>query len=555
MALYDPIRDGFNEFNRMLIDAQQWDAQHQQRQADVTHRNNVLESNLVQRAFENKMAEERQLLAARGDDRAERQFKELMENNDFNQGIAIRTIEQTEATGRRQAEIWADNKKTNALNYIKLGAQVKDLTRKYTPTDVDLNGIIPNHLRKDPVYMERANAKLREVLGPDAYMEDDLFVKQYDGTTGQGTVIQLEPIEQRKYLPVIQALNAEFNDPNGNAKRNIETLTEQQAKLKSVIANTHGSGYSLAERAMAKRNVKKLESEINNQYSTFKPENAMHQYRNRAESIAAGAQWNMANGFEAEGLEQQKLAVDLWEKSIAAEKTAKKEPLTVWKRELDKNGAAVAVDTVRFNSVNEKLDRWTKDEEGNDVLVSLPSLPANETLEKPTERIWKPSTTGDSVDTKMAAHIMKGSENVRKTITPQLSLVKAGAGENAAAEQGQTFYNEIVNAEEPVMKNGKPVLNEDGTPKMRSLAPRNGPEVLQAQKEAERMLEKAHNIFADMYMKAEAIYSTPNRFGGGRTLTEDMQTWIDTVYMPKIEEAGFAYQPVEKYRYQVRGTD
>jgi len=503
MALYDPIRDGFNEFNRMLIDAQQWDAQHQQRQADVTHRNNVLESNLVQRAFENKMAEERQLLAARGDARAERQFTELMENNDFNQGIAIRTIEQTEATGRRQAEIWADNKKTNALNYIKLGAQVKDLTRKYTPTDVDLNGIIPNHLRKDPVYMERANAKLREVLGPDAYMEDDLFVKQYDGTTGQGTVIQLEPIEQRKYLPVIQALNAEFNDPNGNAKRNIETLTEQQAKLKSVIANTHGSGYSLAERAMAKRNVKKLESEINNQYSTFKPENAMHQYRNRAESIAAGAQWNMANGFEAEGLEQQKLAVDLWEKSIAAAKTAKKELLPVWKRELNKEGAAVAVDTVRFNSVTEKYSRWTKDEEGNDVLVEISSLPADETLEEPTERIWKPSEGGGGADSKQADAAYKwGQESLRKAYSPSSDVMDTFPDQKAGIDYAERLMAKMADIK---------VTTEDGTE--RTLDPRTN-------KEATRLRDLVQNKFRENHNDAYQDYLVVRKSGNKDRLEE-----------------------------------
>jgi hypothetical protein len=46
MAIYEPLRDSFREFNKMLIDKQQWDAQHELNVANQAIQNKMIEANL-----------------------------------------------------------------------------------------------------------------------------------------------------------------------------------------------------------------------------------------------------------------------------------------------------------------------------------------------------------------------------------------------------------------------------------------------------------------------------------------------------------------------------
>ena len=531
MALYDPIRDGFREFNRMLEDSQQWDAAHAQRAADTKYKNTVLQSSLVQREFENQMSEKRQLLLDRGDVRAEKQLDLTTKTTNQALMVGLRQLEianlqenRAADNGVRAAETHTAVMKNYAQTLRSATAAANKATQPYTAIDVDLNAVVGER-KNNPEYMDRLNTNLRNIVGEDAYIEDDLFVKRYDGTTGESTVLRAEPAETKKYLPVILALNAEFDSPAKNAMRNIEKLTDQQDQLKAIANSRHGSSYALTERAMAKRAVNKLDVILKDQYSTFRPDTAAEQYTNRANMIATGAEWDTANGFPEEGLAKFKIAEQLRMQAIAAKNIVKGERTPIWKRELSKEGKAIPVDEVVWNTISETYTRTVKDKDGNETRIEMGTLPADETAEKPTEDyLSKKDAASGSGEMKMAPHVMKGFENVRKTITPQLSLIKADSGENAAAEQAQSYYVELV-AER---------------------SPKNAVEVLQAQKAAEKELITKHNELANLYMSKEKQY------GAG---SNKFQAWIDQKYMPLIEKNGFPYAPIEKYRLQVRGVD
>jgi len=529
MALYDPIRDGFNEFNRLLIDSQTWDENHKQRAADRMHRDNVLESNLVQREFENKMAKERQILAEHGDVRAERQLTEMIDNNAFNRGIALNNMAINKEQNDRQAERWEADKKTNALNMQILGSQAKDITRKYVPVDTDLNQFIPQELKTNQEFMDRANSSLRDVMGPDAYMEGDLLVKRYNGETGQGTVIQSEPAELKKFFPVIDGLVAEFQDPNRNAKINIENLVEQQNALRKIASSSNKSNYSLEQQGMANRNVHLIDKELRKQYSTFKPENAAGQYKNRAERIAISAKWNMSNGYEKEGLTQQQLAVDLWEKSLAAGKAAKREPIQVYKRRLADDGTRIPAGTVTFDTVKEEYLRWEKDADGNEVQVALKRLPDDETFQEPTEFVGMTKGTGggaggqDSL-TQQNVQFWKGNDELLKAYSPSNNILPVTPDVAAGTTYAKKLYSDKANT---------PILDEKGNDTGLTETPRNAAEAADLVAWTLREHKKQHTEWYQYWQTVK----------GNKV---DREAWEEAAL------AEFGYLPTNEYTSQIR---
>ena len=541
MAQYDALRDAFGSFNKMLLDSQQWEEKHAAIEADRQFKHTILKGDMMQREFQNQMAKNDYKLRERGESRIadSQKFQQDMSIKNYNlakaqAGRDQTKLEQATATFQQQMQI-------NAVAAHK----ANQLT---TEAPLSFTGVLSPDDLANPKIMEPLKqhlAPLGMTVGPDGI------------AVGQdGKPVQMKPLDQGDFTPFISGLKEMNNDGHANTEASLSTIQEQSKQLKSVIATAKGP-YGWRDRAGARVQLASLNAEASKLQQFYTPRGQIQYQTQKVQSLANSANWARQRGQEdaAKAMETKALKhLDALEALRKGQNVGEGNALQdVWATELKDDGSAQWVGKGVYNKNN---NTWTMANSSTGQLMSGSVLPNGLQAVKPTERIYKPNElAGSDNDTKMAAHIMKGFENVRKTITPQLSLVKAGAGENAAAEQGQTFYNEIVNAEEPVMRNGKPVLNEDGTPKMRSLAPKNGPEVIQAQKEAERMLVKAHNQFADMYMKAEAKYSTPDTFGGGRTVTADMQTWIDEIYRPKIEQAGFTYLPVEKYRYQVRGTD
>ena len=542
MAQFDALRDAFNGFNNMLLDSQQWDEKHKAREADREYKHTILRGDMMQREFQNNMAKNDYKLRERGEDRLadSLQFTQKMQLEDQKMRIAADGRDQKKAAATlRQME-------QELVTGSVAAAEAEKMTDPSAPFDV--NGLLSPEQLQNPSIMENLNKHTGQQYG---------FLVGEDGigrnADEKGTPFTMAKIDQKDLEPYILGLVETYDDKFGNALDQKLQLTET-IKTAKATAKSSDSIYTGQQRGMANAQKNRAEAELRKVNQFFSPRGQMQFQQQEIANLTGIAGWNRernnesaARAAEAKALRHMD-ALEALRKGITNPVTGGKDT-DIWATELKDDGSAQWLGKANYK---DNVFTWAEGEQ----LAQGIALPEGVQAVKPTERIYKPNeSAGSGDDIKMASHIMKGFENVRKTITPQLSLVKAGAGENAAAEQGQTFYNEIVNAEEPVMRNGKPVLNEDGTPKMRSLAPKNGPEVIQAQKEAERMLIKAHNMFADMYMKAEAIYSKPNTFGGGRTVTEDMQTWIDTVYLPKLEEAGFAYQPVEKYRYQVRGTD
>jgi hypothetical protein len=114
MALYDPIRDGFREFNNLLLDSKQWDERHAAAEADKDFKWSVLESNLVQQEFQNEMAQDRLLLLQHGDVRAAaKQLADIKSTAD-NLEIANKHLKETLTAGKFNRKTVAQNQKRYA---------------------------------------------------------------------------------------------------------------------------------------------------------------------------------------------------------------------------------------------------------------------------------------------------------------------------------------------------------------------------------------------------------------------------------------------------------
>lgn len=441
MALYDPVRDGFREFNRMLVDSQQWDEQHAARAADRAYKDTVLQSNLVQREFENQMAGKRHQLAVNGDNRAAAQLELAVADQSFRHGIANEQLNISKTNQQMTAKELAMKKEKHVFDMQVVSAQAEKLTRPYTPTDVDLNGLVPDHLRDDDGFMSELNS-LTGTMG-EAYVEKDLKVRQL-GEDGQGVVMQLKPVDAQKFVPAIQGLIAKYNDPNLNAKSNIEKLVEQQNAMKKMASGS--DNYNLTERAAAKRQVKKIEQEIRGQYETFKPSIARDQYMQRSQQMAASAQWYIGNGMEDQAAVMQKQALELWDKAIASDAAGKGTMIQAYKEGLAKDGTAVGAGKMTYNTVTEEYTypaTLVDPKADPEAMVTTTMKPPGITFVKPTEFVGMTKATGggDDAGTKGA---MTDAQMLNIAPMYQTEGIAAMVSSNAAKAKIKTIENMII---------------------------------------------------------------------------------------------------------------
>lgn len=363
MALYDPIRDGFREFNNLLLDAKQWDERNAAAEADRAYRHSVLESNLVQREFENQMTQKRFILAQSGDVRAERQLNATIADQKARLEIANKQLGISQANQKINAEELTLKKAKHVQDMRIVTAQANNLSRPYEPVDVDLNGLVPERNSTDPAYM----GELNEITGQfGAFVDTDLLPKTLNAD-GSSTVVQLSPVDQQKFVPIVMGLNAKYTDPNGALKSRVTILDDQRVE-QTKLANASGENYNQKERAFARREVNRLEGEINNEMAGFKNENVSETELRRATEMSALAAWQRNANMLDQADATDRMAQASYERAIAAKKASKGETIQTWKRELDKDGNSVPTGKFVWDSVDYNYSR--KDKDGNVVVTT-----------------------------------------------------------------------------------------------------------------------------------------------------------------------------------------
>ena len=387
MALYDPIREGFREFNKMLIDSQTWDEHNDAKEANRIYQHSVLESNLVQRAFENQMARQRHTLAVNNDVRAQTALDETLRMNKAN--LKIRQdefkLKVNDDLRRGEAAKRADeqhkmNRDMHVFEMDEARGKANDATLKWDPQPVDLNGLIPNHLRDDEVFMTRAN----ELLGPmDAFMDKDMKVVKY--TKDGMAPLNLSPMQMSEFTPALEGLVAEFNDPVKNAHANIEALTAQRAAVKEQMPKGNDN-YNFEDRAYAKAELSSIDGKIDEQRKQFEPATAKEQLAARALDSSKAANWYYGKGLVKLGDMARENFQTLRDAALAADNTDKGQTTQLWERELNSKGRAVPAGQWIFGP--KSMDYRQLKEDGS---VDIMNNPASRglTASKPTENFVK----------------------------------------------------------------------------------------------------------------------------------------------------------------------
>jgi hypothetical protein len=106
MANYAPLRDAFSELNKMIIDSQQWNAQHETRQAEIGLKRAMLDMQMEDRALERRL---KQREVAEVDFQTERVPVSLFDYAP-NNALLHSSLQRDPTLGAKVAKAWGGSK-------------------------------------------------------------------------------------------------------------------------------------------------------------------------------------------------------------------------------------------------------------------------------------------------------------------------------------------------------------------------------------------------------------------------------------------------------------
>jgi hypothetical protein len=288
MATYQPLRDAFREWNRMLIDGQQFNKQHELNQADQRMRERQLESQLGLQAFNIKMAGARHELAKRGEQRAanslalqqlihtDRQAQQAFTNN--------RNIRKDQLA----EEVHGIQLDTMRAQRDMAGAQAEQMLYNTQETQLDFAQVFGPDIFKD----ENKRAVLNQVANIRGYeIGDDGLAYDADGSP-----YTIKRYAQKDEVPWILGRMLQEEDPHLEKAKSINNIQDNINELNSVLKDSGTDNYNLAERARIKREINKLKGEAMLESEFFSPENQTEFYRRRADTLRSTARFIAGQG-------------------------------------------------------------------------------------------------------------------------------------------------------------------------------------------------------------------------------------------------------------------
>jgi hypothetical protein len=143
MALYQPLRDAFNDLNKMIVDSQQWDERHAAREADNKYRHAVQMANIKQQNFQNDMSVKAYDLRERGEDRAADAAEQRILENKRNYDLSSKIHQFNK-------DKFADTENSRRLNESKTRAELNKILEPTVPVRADFNGMFSQRFTKKP---------------------------------------------------------------------------------------------------------------------------------------------------------------------------------------------------------------------------------------------------------------------------------------------------------------------------------------------------------------------------------------------------------------------
>ena len=525
MALYDPIRDGFREFNRMLIDSQQWDEQHEIRAADREYKQTILRGNLVQREFENQMAEKRMFFQEKGDIRADTELGLKVEKQKEDLAVQKKELEFAINTDRRagvaaneRAGRYKAFKETHAAELRSVVAAADTAEIPWVEEPRNVMELFPEHARTNPNLMSKVN-ELAQSQGAELGSDGFLKVRTEDGLVD----LPLSKNAMKKYAPGFMGLLSEFDDPIQNTKTNIESIQAQQGQLKEY-ANSLAEGYQGGERAAARRQINKLDGEIREKSKIFQPQNAMQVYGKRAKDAYNSSVWLREMGMGDAADSHEELAKEMLENASAMSKQNKGQINDIFKKDLVEGKSVSAGYKAVFNP-NSKMWEYV-DKEG--TLIESPRLPDGDTNREPTEDFISKkdaATVGGSSKQADAAYKW-GQESLRKAMSPASDVMDTFADQKAGIDYAERLMAKMADIQ---------VNDKDGNV-IGTLAPKNNKDATRLRDLVQKKYRQNHNDAYQDYLVAQKSRN-PERLAEWRQSALDefgylpIKPFVDQIWM------------------------
>lgn len=373
MAMFEPMREGFRELNRMLTDRQQFNAQHEADRAarEQAHEMNMgrLQNQMENQEFNRQMDKARLAIAQAGDARAERVFA-------FNQMDSNRkhelAVQEAERTGNWNNERIAASKQGRMQGMAAAQKSMQQVTPG--PSQVG------NFVRPEVLTNPDAAAEMNQLMANEgvAVNSEGQFV---DPNTGQQKF--LSPVKQNQYAHMWSGLDAKYGNNRAEKMTNIANLESAIKEQTSIIKND-GNQYKHNEVAQAKHKRNQLKGQLAEENKYFSTEVQMAEAEGNIVRLtqAAGSYRMMGNEDAARGMEKEIARNrDIIEGLMKSEAGGSAEGLNMvqlYKPELDKEGRAEGAGKATY-------DKMTGDwlVEGENVGPSLAAY--NLTAVKPTE--------------------------------------------------------------------------------------------------------------------------------------------------------------------------
>jgi len=259
MAAYEPIRDSFREFNRMIIDAQTWDAKRGAEQADFRLKEVMLKNQLEQQAFNNMMAKGRYDLAVAGHEQGVQEsfIRQAQWQQQYNQDMFKLGLEQ------EQNNITNDlNERIHENTVSNQAAVTKDRTRRTNAQERIANEQVQNFQAAREEQLLKNNqlkkeAELTPIVFPDrilnnpgAMAELDEYISANYGTNYGGKIPKYKLMDLQDRA---EALAIYYDDTNKTVENNTEILKRNVKSINKQIKDAGSDNYNRHDRIILTR--------------------------------------------------------------------------------------------------------------------------------------------------------------------------------------------------------------------------------------------------------------------------------------------------------------
>lgn len=386
MPAFEPLRAGFRELNRLLIDSQQWDARHEARQAEQELQRTQYLHGLEQQAFQNHMKMAAHELALRGEDRlAEATAQNILESQHrmdmANKRYGLDVNQDARAASKLEME-----REAHRQDMIQQKAKTDEILYQTEPVALSFSGMLPQRFMENNEFMTALN---ESIAAPEG------FVVNPDGSAalvdGEPVMIKRNIIA-REYAPRVRALMSAYDDTPQVMENQLETMTKQYDDLKKVAAQK--SPYRRHEAAAAKKQMASLEPQMMEAAQQLSPAGMLDYHRNKADELSQYALWLESMGDSelanrvASGITHHQTAIRSIEDDLraAGETTEAKRPamFQAWQKDIGEDGRSVPAGKWSYDWTNLEAP-WVEMSSGQ----RYKQLPTNITFDEPYETISK----------------------------------------------------------------------------------------------------------------------------------------------------------------------